>query len=502
MIRNTRAAILAVLLASITGPWAVGCDRCSSQPSPRDAQIDELDPPKDADPDATVIPQPKPIRFYVNTVVDPSETGADEPPRQRAMNALIRAFNTEAEYKHIEVIVEFFNEKDFQKTVDGFFPLEEPADVPSEEPAEVIPDVFTGVSGYRMRSAPKYLLELNDLWSKLEEWQVPESTDRRSPWRAVVTVNDSQYGVPYTVYHWVFVYRRDLFKRPGPPVPGTLGDFEGVCEYLRKQKRITPVALGTYLYWPTMGWFDYLDLRMNGLESHEGLMSGRNPYTDKKVKDVFAKWKQWIDLKCFTRRHEKYVWEELAPSLRHEESAMILFSNAMLRMIPEEEHDQYGLFRFPTVESPDAGVESDAGVGSGAGTYEIAPVEMLHIPKEAKNQYWAQEFLAFAARSEIQTQINEILGQVPPNPSATIPFEDPFLKTSAEILRSAKGWIQSYDRATHPEMGRLGKTAFREFMLHPKRRDVILKRLEKDRERIFGPVQTAAGADAGPDTTP
>ena len=61
-----------------------------------------------------------------------------------------------------------------------------------------------------------------------------------------------------------------------------------------KKAGITPVAIGGRDAWTLAGWFDYLDLRLNGNAFHQQLMAGDVPYTDPRVKKVYTTWKSLI----------------------------------------------------------------------------------------------------------------------------------------------------------------------------------------------------------------
>jgi multiple sugar transport system substrate-binding protein len=130
-----------------------------------------------------------------------------------------------------------------------------------------------------------------------------------------------------------------------------------------------------------------------------------------------------------------------------------------------------GFFQFPVI---------DASVP----LYEDAPTDTIHIPARAKNKEDARKFLAFMARAENQTALNNVLGQLPPNRESQVK-DDRFLSAGFEMLSASAGLAQFYDRDTNPEMAKLGMQGFQEFMVKPDRLDGILKRLDKARKRIF-----------------
>jgi multiple sugar transport system substrate-binding protein len=116
---------------------------------------------------------------------------------------------------------------------------------------------------------------------------------------------------------------------------------------------------------------------------------------------------------------------------------------------------------------------------------EEAPTDTIHIPAGAQNVDDAKLFLAFVARADVQTKLNEALGQLPINSGSTV-GEDPFIQAGFELLSTTPGGIaQFFDRDAEAEMARLGMEGFQEFMVLPENLDAILERLEAARQRIY-----------------
>jgi multiple sugar transport system substrate-binding protein len=265
-------------------------------------------------------------------------------------------------------------------------------------------------------------------------------------------------------------YRSDIFEENGIEVPETYDDLIAACGTLR-DAGIAPVTIGTKFLWTTAGWFDYINLRTNGLEYHLSLMNGETPYTDDGVRETMANWQQAIDAGCFIDDHSAYSWQEAIPFMVQGEAAMYLIGNFITPFFPEDEIDNYGFFQFPVINAD-------------VGTYEDAPIDTLHIPANADNQEEARQFLAFMAQANIQTEINETMNQLPPNSEAEV-ADNRFLEAGFAMLSAADGIAQFYDRDTDPEMARAGMEGFQEFMINPDRLDDILERLDRTRQRIF-----------------
>jgi multiple sugar transport system substrate-binding protein len=283
-----------------------------------------------------------------------------------------------------------------------------------------------------------------------------------------MSVDGNQYGVPATYYQWGIYYNADIFEELGLSEPSTWEEFMSVNETI-KNAGYTPITIGTRFLWTTAGWFDYLNLRVNGLDFHIDLMDGNVAYTDERVRRVFDYWRELIDNDYFIENHASYSWQEAQAPLLNGEAAMYLMGNFLTPSFPEGSN--FDFFQFPIID-PNVGV------------YEDAPTDTVHIPARARNKEEARRFLEFVARPEVQTKLNLALNQLPTNARAQV-GDDKFLQQGLEMLSAADGTAQFYDRDTDPGLAAEGMKGFQEFMVNPDRLDRILADLERVRERTY-----------------
>ncbi|WP_421723667.1 ABC transporter substrate-binding protein [Bauldia sp.] len=328
------------------------------------------------------------------------------------------------------------------------------------------PDVVFWFAGNRMAAfADRGLLEdVSDVWADNNMYENFAST------RDSLTIDGKQFGVPYGYYQWGVYYRKDIFDEVGLSVPETFDDLLNACAVLN-ENGITPVTIGTKFLWTAAGWFDYVNLRTNGLKFHIDLMLGDVPYTDDRVRATFDNWRKLIDADCFLENHTSYSWQEAQPFLYNGEAAMYLIGNFITPNFPDEVKDDMDFFQFPII---------DASVPIA----EDAPTDTIHIPTRAENKDNARKFLAFVAQQDQQQKINEAMLRLPPHKGAKAK-DDKYLNKGAAMLSAAAGTAQFYDRDTTPEMAKIGMEGFQEFMVRPDNIDEILERLEKARQRIF-----------------
>lgn len=327
------------------------------------------------------------------------------------------------------------------------------------------PDVIYWYAGNRM----KQFVDAGLFEDVSDVWRANNLEDLMPAASASMTLNGKKWGVPYTYYNWGIYYRKDIFDKYGIKTPKSWEDFLAACATLKKNG-VTPITIGTKYLWTTAGWFDYLNMRVNGYDFHIDLMDGKIPYTDPRVRDTFNYWNQLVEPGYFLENHAAYSWQEAQPFMYRGEAAMYLIGNFITPNFPDDVKDKMSFFQFPPIKP-------------GLALGEDAPTDTVHIPARAKNKADARKFLAYIGRADVQSEINGILLQLPTNRKAKV-TRDPFLDIAKEMLPKSKT-AQFYDRDTHPDMAKEGMKGFQQFMVKPKRVDSILKRLERVRKRVF-----------------
>ncbi|WP_118178508.1 ABC transporter substrate-binding protein [Paraburkholderia phosphatilytica] len=330
------------------------------------------------------------------------------------------------------------------------------------------PDIVNWHDGERMAYyAQRGLFEdLTPDWKKNNWDSMYASTKEASSYKG------KQYAAPTVYYSWGMFYRKDLFQKVGIAAePKTWNDFLDDCKKL-KAAGITPIAVAGRDAWTLAGWFDYLDLRLNGNAFHQKLMAGEVPYTDARVKKVYTTWKQLIDAGYFIDNSLSYDLDAAQPFLFQGKAAMMLMGTFITGGFPPNVKDEMGYFQFPIIDS-------------NVPTAEDGPVESLHIPAKAKNKADAHAFLAFAETPDISDQLAKGLGSLPANSKSPEP-EDPISKIGFQILSNTKGGIaQFYDRDMTKEMADEGMKGMQQFVSDPTKIDSILAQLEETRKRIY-----------------
>ena len=275
-----------------------------------------------------------------------------DPVPKKAIEELIADFQTK--YPDIKVKWNNFDHEGYKSAIRNFLTAD-------------APDVVAWYAGNRMEPFVKAGLfeDVSDIWKEngLDEQLKSTSTS--------MTIDGKKWGVPYTYYQWGIYYRADIFKEKGIEPPKTWAELIAACEKL-KAAGITPFAIGTKALWPTGGWFDYLDLRINGYEFHMDLTSGKVPYTDPKVKAVFEKWAELVKPGYFMANHAALDWQDAMPQFVQGKAAMYLMGNFAAAPMKDGglKEEQIGFLQFPEITP-------------GIPVSEEAPTDTFHIPSGA-----------------------------------------------------------------------------------------------------------------------
>jgi multiple sugar transport system substrate-binding protein len=380
-------------------------------------------------------------------------TDASDPAPKAAFEALVKGF--EKANPDVKVKINTFDHEGYKTSIRNFLTAE-------------APDLATWYAGNRMAPFVNAGLfdDVSDVWTK------EGLNDSFKSAGASMTINGKKWGLPYTYYQWGVYYRKDIFAKLKIAEPKTWAELVKASATLKANK-ITPFAIGTKATWTTGGWFDYLNMRVNGYEFHMDLTAGKVPYTDKRVQAVFDKWDDLVKPGYYLANHASYQWQEALPAFVKGEAAMYLMGNFAVAPMKEAglTEAQLGFMQFPEITK-------------GLPKAEDAPTDTIHIPSKAKNKVDARRFLAYMAKPEVQTEVNTILGQLPVNKNAAMP-SDTYLKAGFSMLSNAYALGQFYDRDAPAEMAKAGMDGFQQYMLKPASRKAMLERLEQVRTRVY-----------------
>ena len=295
------------------------------------------------------------------------------------------------------------------------------------------PDVATWYAANRM--APYVNAGLFEDVSDL--WQEPAIADNLASTKGAMTIDGKQWGVPYTYYQWGVYYRKDIYEELGLTEPTNWDEFKANCQKIVDSGRKC-FTIGTKFLWTAGGWFDYVNMRVHGFDFHMALARGEVKWTDDRVRETFAKWRELIDMGGYIDNHQTYSWQESLPFMVSGDAAGILIGNFAVAPLREAglDDDQARLLPVP-------GDHRRCRAGR-----RCADRHVPH-PGQREEQGNAREFLRFVVSPDVQTKINngQNLGQLPVNAKSSVD-DDKFLKQGFTMLSSNSpgGVAQFFDR--------------------------------------------------------
>jgi multiple sugar transport system substrate-binding protein len=376
---------------------------------------------------------------------------ASDPTAKKAFEELVAGFKRK--HPEVSVKVNTIDHESYKVQIRTWLPTQ-------------APDVATWFAGNRARFfIEKGLVEpIDDVWKDLAG-DFSEGAKSVSSWQG------KAYLLPLNYYHWGVYYRKDVFESAGIKAPPKTWDELLAAIAALKAKSIIPVALGTKQAWPAAAWFDFINMRLNGYDFHMALLAGKESFVSAKVQATMDRWKQLIDAGAFPSNAPAMTWQEASALMWQGKAAMYLMGNFIASEIPASVSSKMGFFSFPVIDKA-------------APQAEVAPTDVIFIPAKAKNKEDARKFLRYAATVEAQTAYNNANGLLPPHLKATVSEAQGYRRQGLELLASAKGLAQFFDRDADPQVAKAGMDGFVEFLAFPARRDVILNRIETAQKRV------------------
>ncbi|MEE1674413.1 extracellular solute-binding protein [Agarivorans aestuarii] len=331
-------------------------------------------------------------------------------------------------------------------------------------------DLFFWFGGERLRGLAKnnLILDISSWWQQAN-WQ-----NTFSP--AAQRASQHQqyyYALPINYYQWGFYYRQSMIRYQ-PNTFDSWQQFLSSCQRLAKQGQHL-VTIGSKEAWPVAAWFDYLNLRINGLAFHQQLLAGDIAYTDKRVEQIFTYWQQAIDAQCFVPNSDSMGWKQALPAMYREKAAAILMGNFFLAAVPDRVRNDLAFAAFPPV------IE-------GQKQYEEAPVDVIVAHPQAQSNIAAFWFLDFLSKDDVLNELNQQLGKINPLPNSKT-SEDRFIQAGTQLLNSASGVSQFFDRDSPKQFASPAMDIMVEFLEQRMSIEEAMAQLEALRLKVFAIAQ-------------
>lgn len=334
------------------------------------------------------------------------------------------------------------------------------------DPVENNGDLFFWFGGTRLTQLHRagYLLDLTPWWEK-GDWQKYLSTasDR------AVKINEGHFALPINYYQWGFYYLDTDFIKDNKTF-SSWPDFIKSCRMIDAKSR-NLVSIGSQSTWTVAAWFDYLNLRINGIEFHSKVMRGDVSFFDPQISKVFSYWQQAIDANCFISKRAQLTWKQSLPELYHGKAQSILMGNFFTPILPERIKTQLKFAAFPPIDT-------------NIPQYEEAPMDVIVASKKAKDNPGAYLFLNFLVTTDALSELNKAINKIDPLKIAAS-SEDHFLRAGIELLNNAPDITQFFDRDSPSQFAKPAMAVFANFLNETINMTEAQSQLETLRKNFF-----------------
>jgi multiple sugar transport system substrate-binding protein len=331
-------------------------------------------------------------------------------------------------------------------------------------------DLFTWFAGYRMAyfAAQGLATPIDDVWDKI-------GANFGDAAKALSKGLDGHYYfVPMYNYPWVFFHNKSTFEKNGYQIPTSWQQLLDLAKQM-KSDGLTPIAFADKDLWPACGFFDTLDLRVNGYDYHMKLMRHEIPWTDPGVTAVLEQYAELLPY-CQTGANGR-IWQDAAKALENKQAGMMFQgSNQVGANYAPSNLPDLDFFEFPTVDSK-YGVD-----------FMEAPADGYMCAKKAKNPAGAKKVLEYlgsgkAAAKFLETDKWDVGMATDMDTSGYTELQ----KKSAQLIAGKKNVSQFLDRDTDPAMASAMFGLLQKFIDDPSKSNIqsIQKSAEAQAKSIF-----------------
>jgi multiple sugar transport system substrate-binding protein len=332
------------------------------------------------------------------------------------------------------------------------------------------PDVITWYAGSVARdyASKGLLLDLSDMWTG------DGACAKFSPALKSLSTDESgkQIFIPTNYYWWSVFYRKSAFQEWGVDAPTSWDDFMGLLDTL-KGKGIAPLTNGTgSTPWMASGWFDYLDLRLNGAQFHRELLAGQHSFDSaevRKVMDTYATLLPYFDPKATS-----YSWQEGATPLVNKKAGMYLIGAFVTQAFPADAVDDVDFFPVPAI---------DPAIPSA----EEAPTDGYFASAKSKNATGAKDLLGYLAGPEQQQAFIEGSGSsnLPTSPDVDPSNFSPLVQKGIKLLQDTEEITQFFNRDSSDALQTTADAALTKFLDKPDDVASILKDWQTAAQQVW-----------------
>jgi len=223
-----------------------------------------------------------------------------------------------------------------------------------------------------------------------------------------------------------------------------------------KRKNVHALTAGTgSTPWVASGWFDYLDLRVNGAKFHRELLAGQHSFDSPEVHAVMDRYAELLPY--FDPNGRSYAWQQAVTPLVQNKAAMYLVGALITSAVPTDVVDDMDFFRVPIIDDS-------------LPVAEEAPTDGYFASAKTKNVKGTLKLLSYLASPASQQKFIEIAksSNLPTSPDVDTSNFSPLVKKGIDFLGETDEITQFFNRDSSDELQTTADAALTKFLDKPK----------------------------------
>lgn len=334
------------------------------------------------------------------------------------------------------------------------------------------PDVLTWYAGSVARdyASKGLLLDVSELWTG------SGAATNYSPALKSLSSDASgkQIFLPTNYYWWGVFHLKSAFTEWGITEPTTWDEFIIVCDKL-KGMGIVPLSNGIgSTPWMASGWFDILNLRVNGADYHRELLAGKSSFDSTEVRNVM---KYYADIVPYMDPNAaSYAWQDAVTPLAQKKNAMYLVGAFLSQSMPEGTADDLDFFSVPVIDKS-------------IGTAEEAPTDGYFASSKTTNPKATLDLMTYLANAKSQTAFITASGSsnLPTSPDVETTQFSPLVQKGLKMLGDTSEITQFFNRDSSDSLQTTADTALTKFIATPGDVGSILKDWQTAANKVLNP---------------
>lgn len=276
--------------------------------------------------------------------------------------------------------------------------------------------------------------------------------------------NGAYYYQPITWYNWGIYYSEELFLSLGiESFPDDWDSFIEMCQTLKKNG-INPIYIPKHELWAGTIWFEYLNIRLNGIEFHRKLLNSEESWEDKRVLDTFSKLRE---LQPFMAEVDsRSTWETSAEEINNNVSGISLMGRFFYTYWKTKYPKSISWASFPNINKDKFKSE----IVSSAG---------FVLNSKSANTKESNKFLKYLSNDKVNDRIQSSSTSLPVANNSWWNLQTGIDKEMWNNINSAKQLQPVMDRYANPKIILKLKVAIKELLF-----------TDKNVEEIVNPLNT------------